>query len=212
MKPLPSAVGKVSRKLEKTERGGREAWRLTAARVYETTIEDAWDALTNPARIPRWFLPISGDLKVGGRYQFEGNAGGSIERCEPPRLVALTWEMHGEVSWVTVSLEERDGNTRLALEHVAHVPEVLFDEFGPGGVGIGWDLALMGLGLHFESGAPRDPREAEKWAATAEGRSFVEGSSSAWAEASIAAGTDTRKAREAASRVTELYSPRTGQG
>ena len=112
---IPATVGKVHRKLEKTEREGRQAWRLTATRLYETDVEDAWDALTNPERIPRWFLPISGDLKVGGRYQFQGNAGGVIERCEPPRLVAITWEMHGDVSWVTVSLEESDGRTRLTL-------------------------------------------------------------------------------------------------
>ena len=44
-----------------------------------------WDACTNAERIPRWFLPVSGDLRLGGRYQLEGNAGGTIERCDPPR-------------------------------------------------------------------------------------------------------------------------------
>ena len=53
------------------------------ARTYDTTIDDLWDACTNPDRIPRWFLPISGDLRLNGRYQLEGNAGGTIERCEP---------------------------------------------------------------------------------------------------------------------------------
>lgn len=37
-----------------------------------------WDACTDPERIPRWFLPISGDLRLNGRYQLEGNAGGAI--------------------------------------------------------------------------------------------------------------------------------------
>ena len=31
-----------------------------------------------PERIPRWFLPVSGDLRLGGRYQLEGNAGGEV--------------------------------------------------------------------------------------------------------------------------------------
>ena len=44
-------------------------------RDYDAPIEDVWDALTNPERIGRWFLPISGDYRLGGRYQFEGNAG-----------------------------------------------------------------------------------------------------------------------------------------
>ena len=47
-------------------------------RTYAADIADVWDALTNIERIPRWFLPVSGDLRLGGRYQFEGNAGGRI--------------------------------------------------------------------------------------------------------------------------------------
>lgn len=204
---VPATVGKVSRKLDKIEREGRVAWRLTATRLYATGIDDAWNALTDPERIPRWFLPISGDLELGGRFQFKGNAGGVIQRCEPPRLVAITWEMHGEVSWVSVSLSEHGDGTLLTLEHVAHVPEVIFDQFGPGGVGVGWDLGLMGLGMHFESGAPVDHEAAEAWTLSAAGRRFVEGCSNGWGEASIAAGTDPAKAREAAARVVEFYSP-----
>ena len=43
-----------------------------------------WDAVTSAERIPRWFLPISGDLRLGGRYQLEGNAGGEVLECAPP--------------------------------------------------------------------------------------------------------------------------------
>src|SRR4029450_10134781 len=83
-------------------------------RTYDAPIEDVWDALTNPERISRWFLPVSGDYRVGGRYQFEGNAGGTILACErPPRLKA-TW-VYGEVtseadvSEVEVRLSTVDG-------------------------------------------------------------------------------------------------------
>ena len=34
--------------------------------TYDTDLEDLWDAVTNPERIPRWFLPISGDLRLAG--------------------------------------------------------------------------------------------------------------------------------------------------
>ena len=53
-------------------------------RSYPAEIADVWDALTNPDRIKRWFLPISGDLQVGGEFQTEGNAGGEILVCAPP--------------------------------------------------------------------------------------------------------------------------------
>jgi hypothetical protein len=61
---------------------------LTVSQTYEGTLDDLWDACTNPKRIPRWFLPVSGDLRVGGRYQLEGNASGTIERCDPPNSFA----------------------------------------------------------------------------------------------------------------------------
>ena len=53
-------------------------------RRYNAPIEDVWDACTDPSRIGRWFLPVTGDLRSGGTYQLEGNAGGEILRCEPP--------------------------------------------------------------------------------------------------------------------------------
>src|ERR687895_2855880 len=80
--------------------GGRtleagEARSLTISRVYDTPPEDLWDACTNPERLPRWFLPVSGDLRPGGRYELQGNASGTIERCEPPHGLAATWEYGG---------------------------------------------------------------------------------------------------------------------
>src|SRR4029450_4047811 len=77
---------------------------VSISQTYDTDIDDLWDAVTNPEHIPRWFLPVSGELKVGGRYQLEGNAGGVIERCEPPRSFAATWEYGGAISWIEVTL------------------------------------------------------------------------------------------------------------
>ena len=66
-------------------------------RTYDASMEEVWDALTDPERIGRWFLPISGDYRLGGRYQFEGNAGGEILACERPRRLRASW-VYGEVS------------------------------------------------------------------------------------------------------------------
>jgi uncharacterized protein YndB with AHSA1/START domain len=184
-----------------------EARTLTVSRVYDTPLEDLWDACTNPERIPRWFLPISGDLRPGGRYQVEGNASGTIERCEPPHSLAATWEYGGQISWVELRLTpEADGHTRFALEHIAHVDDELWGQFGPGAVGVGWDQAVLGLTLHLTSGGERLDREAvEAWQASDEGRQFVRLSSDRWAEASIAAGTDAAAAQAAAARTTDFY-------
>jgi uncharacterized protein YndB with AHSA1/START domain len=182
-----------------------EARTVTISQTYDATVEELWDACTDAERIPRWFLPISGDLRLGGRFQFEGNAGGTIERCDPPKSFATTWEFGGQTSWVEVRLTpEDDGRTRFELEHIAHVDEH-WGEFGPGAVGIGWELGLMGLRLYLSSGKAVDPAEAAAWTASAEGVRFMTLSSDGWCEAAIADGDDAAEARAAADRTTAAY-------
>ena len=36
---------------------------LTTSQSYDATLDELWDACTSAERIPRWFLPISGDLR-----------------------------------------------------------------------------------------------------------------------------------------------------
>jgi uncharacterized protein YndB with AHSA1/START domain len=184
-----------------------EARTVTISRVYETPPEDLWDACTNPERIARWFLPISGDLRPGGRYEFQGNASGTIERCEPPHSVDATWEYGGEVSWVELRLTPEPGErTRFTLEHIAHVNDEMWLQFGPGAVGIGWDQGLLGLALYLTDPAALPARdEIEAWQLSDEGREYATQASDRWAEASIAAGTDAAEARAAAERTTGFY-------
>jgi len=183
-----------------------EARTVTVIRTYDAPIEDVWDACTNHERIPRWFLPISGELRVGGRYQLEGNAAGTIESCDPPRSFVATWEYGGEVSWIELRLSrESDGRTRFELEHIAHVDDERWAQFGPGAVGVGWDLGLMGLATHLMSGRSVDPQEFAAWSASQEGKQFVSLSSQKWCDASVAAGTDRAEAQAAADRTTAFY-------
>jgi uncharacterized protein YndB with AHSA1/START domain len=183
-----------------------EARTVTLIRTYAAPVEDVWDACTNPERIPRWFLPIAGELRVGGRYQLEGNAGGTVERCDPPRSFAATWEYGGDVSWIELRLSaEADGGTRFELEHIARVDDERWLQFGPGAVGVGWDLGLIGLSLHLTAGQSLDPAEVAAWTASDGGKQFVTLSSAAWRDASIAAGTDQSEAHTAAERTTAAY-------
>ena len=186
-----------------------EARTVTLARTYDAPVEDVWDACTNPERIPRWFLPVSGELQEGGRYQVQGNAGGLIEQCEPPKSFVATWEFGGQVSWIELRLSEADGGgTRFELEHIAHVNDH-WAKFGPGAVGVGWDLALLGLLRHLSTGAAVDPQTAMTFPASEEGRRFIEESSRGWCEAAIAAGADAAEATAAAERTFAFF---TGTG
>lgn len=179
---------------------------VTISQTYDAAIEDIWDACTNPERIPRWFLPVSGELRLGGRYQLEGNASGTVERCDPPASFAATWEFGGEISWIEVRLTSEAGRrTRLEIEHIAHVDDQRWAEFGPGAVGVGWDMALVGLTIHLESGESVDRERAIGWVSSPDGRRFMELSSERWRDAAVAAGEDADQSAGAAERTFAFY-------
>ncbi|HEX6526671.1 MAG TPA: SRPBCC family protein [Streptosporangiaceae bacterium] len=200
-----ATAGLVIREVRSGFRDGAPTKIVIARRTYPTGQADLWDALTSADRIPRWFLPISGDLQVGGRYQLEGNAGGVVERCKEPESFAVTWEFGGMTSWLEVTLTPDGERTRLELAHEAHVDPGLWGQFGPGAVGVGWDLGLMGLGLHIDSGAPVDPGLAVTFPVSPDGMEFIRRAATGWADAAIADGDQSGPAREAAARTAAFY-------
>ncbi len=118
---------------------------------------------------------------------------------------AATWEYGGEVSWITVSVTAGDaGHTRFELEHVAHVKDEFWDEFGPGATGIGWDLGLLGLELHLVDPSAARVDEAT-FGASDDGRRFVSESGEAWYAAAVASGLDEPAQRAAADRSIAAY-------
>jgi uncharacterized protein YndB with AHSA1/START domain len=187
-----------------------DAKAVVLEREYDAPIEDVWDALTNPERIGRWFLPISGDYRLGGTYQFEGNAGGEIKECDRPNRLKVTW-VYGEVksdadiSEVELRLTRLgDDRTRFVLEHTAVVPDEFWAMYGPGAVGIGWEGGLLGLALHLAGGSIDD---SEAWQVSAEGREFYTRSSEAWGEAYRASGASPEAVATAVANSTAFYAP-----
>ena len=187
---------------------------VSLRRTYDAPIEDVWDAVTNPERITRWFLPVTGDLRLGGTYQLKGNAGGEIMRCEPPRLLAVTW-VYGEnpsesdVTEVEVRLSAAGSErTLFELAHTAVVDVERWTEYGPGAVGVGWDGALLGLGLHLAGGQIDDP---SAWQVSPEARRFYTLSSEAWGEALRATGVSDAEVAKVVANVTAFYAPEPDQ-
>jgi uncharacterized protein YndB with AHSA1/START domain len=205
-----ATAGLIAREVRTGFRDGAPTKIVIARRIYPTGQADLWDCLTNRERIPRWFLPVSGELKVGGRYQLEGNAGGVIERCEEPEAFAVTWEFGEMMSWLTVTLAPDGQGTRLELAHEAHVDPAMWGQFGPGAVGVGWDLGLMGLGLHIETGTRVDPATAVTFPGSPEGAEFIRLAAAGWADAAIKDGDEPGPAREAAERTAAFYTQTPG--
>ncbi|MEV0617424.1 SRPBCC family protein [Nonomuraea sp. NPDC050404] len=184
---------------------------VTLRRHYDAEVDDVWQACTDGDRLSRWFLPVSGDLKLGGKYQLEGNAGGEILRCEPPSLLRVSW-LYGPdpgFSEVEVRLSAKDGGTLFELIHTAEVPPEFWSQFGPGAVGVGWDLSLLGLGLHLRGGEKPDDAD---FIHTEEGRDFVFASARAWGEVYEAAGATPEQAAAIVAANTAFYTSEEGEG
>jgi len=65
---------------------------------YDSSIDDLWSALTDPARLARWYGEVEGDLRLGGQFTvyLEGpdlRSIGHVEVCDRPnRMRVLTRE------------------------------------------------------------------------------------------------------------------------
>jgi uncharacterized protein YndB with AHSA1/START domain len=185
---------------------GRAANVVRIQQTYTASRDDVWDACTNRERIPRWLMPVSGDLRLGGTYQLEGNAGGTILSCEPGRAFSITWEYGDEVSWVDLSLSGPDaGPTTVTIEHAARADDPRWQEFGPGAVGIGWDMMIFGLAQNLAGMPIVTPDKAMAWTASDEGQAFMTRSGEEWRAAHVASGESPEKAQAAADRTRAAY-------
>jgi uncharacterized protein YndB with AHSA1/START domain len=182
---------------------GRGAHVVEVRRMLGAPVADVWDACTDPDRVRRWFLPLTGDLRPGGRFQLEGNAGGEIRTCEPPSRFVLTWESVEAVpSLLSVELIPAGDDTDLRLRHV--VPDDdHWAEYGPGAVGVGWDLAVLGLA----SFVARQHVTGADLMADPSAPVFMRRSAAEWGAAHEAAGAAPETAREAATRTSAAYVP-----
>lgn len=197
-------LGAVARSVTYCEVDEHPATVVALEQTYHTHPDDLWNAVTDRRRLLHWFAPVTGDLRLGGRYQIEGNADGTITACDSPHGFDATWEFDGAISWVKVRVASSDaGHARLTLRHIAKRDDH-WDQFGPGAGGIGWELAMCGLQLYIATGQ-EPPPEFGGWPASHDGVRFITGSGRAWADAHVASGEPADTASAAASRTIEVY-------
>jgi uncharacterized protein YndB with AHSA1/START domain len=101
---------------------------VTREVVLEATLDEVWEALTDPERLEEWFAnDVDLDLEPGGDGVFRWDDGeerhATVEEVEPQRRFAFTWE---------------DGHVTIELEEVEEGVRVLVTETA----GAGWSTAL----------------------------------------------------------------------
>ena len=129
------------------------------ARTYETTIEDLWDACTNPERLRRWYVPVTGDLRIGGRFEQVNMGSGTILVCDAPQLLKLSLGGGADEIELRLSSGPSDETTTLELQHATTL-----DTHEIGGqaydaifcMGGGYYPRLLALDLHLRGTLPDD--------------------------------------------------------
>ena len=183
---LVDQIAAIERAVVKRPVGDEARLGVVLRRTFDAPSAAVWAALTEPARVKRWFLPVSGDLRVGGTFQTEGNAGGEILRCDAPHALDLTWG--GPTSVVEFRLSDAKGGTALEFTHT-----VPLSRAGSGAgalfVGPGWDGALLALGLYLAGETSDDPAATN----SPEAQAFMSRSFDAWVATIERSGTATAK-------------------
>lgn len=161
---------------------------ITLTQTFPTTPDDLWDACTNPERLARWFEPVTGDLRLGGRYRMsESGTVGTVETCDAPRSLSITWEHENDVSHVTASIEEDGvGVSSLTVRHFGESNEY-WREYGLAAGGGGWDAAFVGLTMHLDDPLV-DLDALNRMMGSEEGAEFARRASEEWSLAHQKAG------------------------
>lgn len=190
----------VERRVNTVTREGQEVRRVVLTRTLAASADEVWSAVTDPARLAQWWVPVTGDLQVGGRVEVDDLGHGEVLACVAPERFALTWVVEGRASSLDVSLRPVPGSTLLQLDHTDPLDASAWAQLGPAAVGLGWELALASLAEHLSehlSGhlAGSGPSGPHPLAEAAE----------EWAAAAIADGDDPDAAVAAAQRCVATY-------
>ncbi|MFE6934096.1 SRPBCC family protein [Streptomyces sp. NPDC057699] len=209
MGEIVDEISRVHREVGTRRVESEEAGTVLLRRTFDAGPAEVWDAVTSPERIARWFLPVTGEFRVDGHYQLEGNAGGEILECLPRERLRVSWLFGPDPGFSEVEVRlapapEGGDRTVLELEHVAVVPEEFRSQYGPGAVGIGWDLAFLGLGWHL-AGEGLSPEDAVEWQTSPEAKAFVARSGEEWGRAFAASGADPETVTATTVATIEFY-------
>jgi uncharacterized protein YndB with AHSA1/START domain len=124
--------------------------------VYDTDVQDLWQACTTPDRLARWIARVTGDLHEGGTvhvaFTSTWTGPARIEVCDAPHHLLLTAEPGADdetqmEAWLTAE----GPRTRLVVEERGLPVDKLHF------YGAGWQAHLEDLGRSLVSGGSVHP-------------------------------------------------------
>ncbi|WP_218854645.1 SRPBCC family protein [Paractinoplanes atraurantiacus] len=124
--------------------------------VYDTSIDDLWEACTDPERLARWIAKVSGDLRAGGSFHAvftsTWSGPGRVDVCERPHhLLVTTGPGTEDEAQIEAWLTEEGPGTRLVVEERGLPRDRLHFH------GAGWQAHLEDLARSLESEAAAGP-------------------------------------------------------
>ena len=128
------------------------------ATYIRTTPAKLWDALINPEMTRQYYYQsrVITDLKVGGKFAYEGpdgemNLDGEILEIVPEQKLVTTfkapWAPEGEPTRVMFEIEPVGDACKLTMTHFDY-------EKSKAGVEMGWPMIVAGLKTLLETGKP----------------------------------------------------------
>lgn len=104
---------------------------------FDTTVEDAWSALTDPARLARWLGRVEGDLHAGGRfhrffYASGAEGPGTVDVCEPPHRFVVSLGNDGDEPHVVEAVLRAEGMQTVVVIEEKGMPLHLLAAYGAG--------------------------------------------------------------------------------
>jgi uncharacterized protein YndB with AHSA1/START domain len=133
---------------------------------YDTTIEDLWTALTDPARLARWYGEVDGNLRLGGQFRTYLQASdiestGRVDACEPPRLLKLTIRETDESHQGGPGVPPFDAAVEVTLTAVGNQTDLRIEVRGMpldkvAFYGVGWQIHAENLATYLAGGERAD--------------------------------------------------------
>lgn len=125
---------------------------MTASITHDLSLpqppERVWQALTDPAQLAQWLMPNDFEPGVGHRFTFQADAMPALDFdgichcevtvCEPPYLLAYTWNGGALRTLVTFRLEREGSGTHLYFEHSGFELDDPRQQAGYRGMSGGW--------------------------------------------------------------------------